>query len=396
MGSKKKKHQIKTPASTNQPLDPGDDPYWRISPDPENPEKAARYIERFSRLTFHYPQWIDDTGGGVPSYYAVLNVLRGASAEDLRRSYERECNISAYPDDTIEEAYRVLSDLQLRIQYDEFLLLFQKISIATPLDIRKELLKVHDSFLENARHIRRLQGIKEDYSDYIILVSTGMPNIFAYSGLDEKCSEKEIIEYAQGGDRLSEMIASICRDPVQRDSFIFIHDFVAKNTNPDLKEELIELNQFWKTLDRELIRKVLLTSLTASEEISDTINRIGSLLSVNHDWIRYLPPAEKNFLSIFGLDEDIKSLSKGEIESLLRTKYRSLEKTTEVNLAYSVLKKENHREDYFWLLEHHELHVISRVFHGQTEKTEKGEEEESIQKILKALRRMKRDADLSL
>lgn len=156
--------------------------------------------------------------------------------------------------------------------------------------------------------------------------------------------------------------SSVQGDPEKRDSFIFISNFVKKNENPAKKDELTELKQFWKSVDQELIRKVLLMSLSTSEQFADIIIRIGSLLSVNHDWIRFLPPAEKTFLRIFVLDEEIKSLSKGEIESLLRTRYRSLEKTNEVNLAYSVLKKEEDRQDYRWLLQNHELHAINRVF----------------------------------
>ncbi len=190
--------------------------------------------------------------------------------------------------------------------------------------------------------------------------------------------------------------SSVQGDPVKRESFIFISNFVKKNENPALKDELTELKQFWKSVDQELIRKVLLMSLSTSEQFADIIIRIGSLLSVNHDWIRYLPPAEKTFLSIFGLDEEIKSLSKGEIESLLRTRYRSLERTKEVNLAYSVLKKEKDRQDYLWLLQNHELQAISRVFQDQTRRNIEEEEGESIEQLLKALRSLKRDAGISL
>ena len=42
---------------------------------------------------------------------------------------------------------------------------------------------------------------------------------------------------------------------------------------------------------------------------------------------------------------------KKEVDGLIRDKYRQLERTSRVNLAYSVLKNQTLRDDYLWLFE---------------------------------------------
>jgi molecular chaperone DnaJ len=67
----------------------------------------------------------------VPDYYAVLGVSRDATLEEIRRAYRREarrCHPDVARDDPqaeerfkqLTEAYRVLSDPELRARYDHF------------------------------------------------------------------------------------------------------------------------------------------------------------------------------------------------------------------------------------------------------------------------------------
>ncbi|TKY92173.1 MAG: hypothetical protein C5S46_02005, partial [Candidatus Methanomarinus sp.] len=56
-----------------------------------------------------------------------------------------------------------------------------------------------------------------------------------------------------------------------------------------------------------------------------------------------------------GLDSNSLSGDKKEIEKIMREKYRPLEKTPEVNLAYSMLKNASLRDDYIWLIEKSEI-----------------------------------------
>ena len=72
-------------------------------------------------------------------------------------------------------------------------------------------------------------------------------------------------------------------------------------------------------------------------------------MSDNQDWALYLPPGKETFFSIIGIERSSLSGDKKEIEKMLREKYRYLEKTPKVNLAYSVLKNESQRADYLWI-----------------------------------------------
>ena len=66
---------------------------------------------------------------------------------------------------------------------------------------------------------------------------------------------------------------------------------------------------------------------------------------------------------MLGLERDSLSGEKKEVEKTLREKYRYLEKSSKVNLAYSVLKNTSLREDYLWLLENQEMiDVLTDLF----------------------------------
>ncbi|MCA1916496.1 MAG: hypothetical protein LDL35_08870 [Methanospirillum hungatei] len=323
-----------------------------------DPRKGAQYIERFFNYQSRYPQWIEDISSGVPTYYAVLGVLKGFSKETLQKAYERECTLSAYPHESIEEAYRVLSDLQLRVKYDEFLIRFEHATRYSPAHMIEGLKKAHDEFLKNALIIRRLGVITQNYHDYMFLISKGMPDIFEFSGLNQNCSEEEINTFASSGDELSVLISSIMRDPIKREQFINCKNFIEDSPNEDTKEQIKKFRKRWEEYDRQFVSKVMCMSLTVSEQIFDIFERIGNNLNSNHDWKEFLPPSERTFFSIFGVDEHISSLPKSEIESLLRARDRTLERTPDVNLAYTVLKNPTLRDEYIWMLHHHELKKI--------------------------------------
>ena len=358
MGNKKRAQIQKSPKQSPPPLNPDDDPYWKVSSENIDPRKGVQYIERFFNYKSRYPQWVEDISSGIPSYYAVLGVLKGFSKETLQKAYERECTLSVYPDDSIEEAYRVLSDLQLRVKYDEFLIRFEHATRYSPAHLIENLKKAHDEYLKNALTIRKLGAFTQNHHDYMFLISKGMPDIFEFSGLNQDCSEEEAIAYASSGDELSVLISAIMQDPIKREQFINCKNFIQDSPNEDAKELIKKLRKRWEVFDPQFVSKVMYMSLTVSEQILDIFDRIGNNLSSNHDWKEFLPPSDRTFFSIFGIDEHISSLPKSEIESLLRSRYRTLERTPDVNLAYTVLKNPTLREEYIWMLHHYELQKI--------------------------------------
>lgn len=378
-----KKEQLKAGGQkkSTTSLNPDDDPYWKISTDNIDPRKGVQYIERFVNYQMRYPQWFYDIGSGIPTYYAVLGLLKGYSKEELQSAYEKECKFSVYPHDVIEEAYRVLSDLQLRVKYDEFLIRFEHATRYTSLQMIEELKSAHAKYLNNAPIFRKLGNFAQNHHDYMFLIAKGMPNIFEYSGLKPDCSDEEAETYASSGDELSVLISSIIRDPTQREDFVNFHNLIHTSKNEELKEHRNKLKLKWNQFEPELVRKVMYLSLTKPKQIEDIFNRIKRILSSNHDWIEYLPPSQKTFFSIFDVPEDINSLPKSEAESLLRTRYRTLERTSEVNLAYTVLKNPILRDDYIWLCHHFELKKIIDLIDEEEQYPEELTEAQ-IQKII--------------
>ena len=102
-------------------------------------------------------------------------------------------------------------------------------------------------------------------------------------------------------------------------------------------------------IDRKTFEKIIINSLDNGNE--NFGKRVSDIISTNHDWKVYLPPCNETFFSILGIEKNSLSGEKKEIEKILREKYRYLEKTPQVNLAYSVLKNESQRTDYLWLSE---------------------------------------------
>ncbi|NLL10265.1 MAG: hypothetical protein GX268_05120 [Methanomicrobiales archaeon] len=359
MGNKKKGPQKQESLKQSPPpLNPDEDPYWKVSTENLDPRKGAHFIERFLNYQVRYPQWVEDISSGVPTYYAVLGLLKGFSKEELQSAYEQECKFSAYPDDSIEEAYRVLSDLQLRVKYDEFLIRFEHATRYNPAHMTEGLKKAHDEFLKNALIIRKLGDFAQKHHDYMYLITKGMPSIFEYSGLKHGCSDGDIDKYASSGDELTVFISSIMRDPKKREQFANYDTLIETSSNEDAKKQMRKLQKRWKELDPRLVRKILQMSLQESEQMMDIFERTSNTLSLNHDWKEFLPPSEKTFFSIFGIDEHISSLPKSEIESLLRARYRTMERTPDVNLAYTVLKNPTLRDEYIWMSHHYELKQI--------------------------------------
>lgn len=392
MGNKKKRQPKPKPVEDKPNLNPEDDPYWQVSPESYDPKRGSDYLERFRRFSFEHPQWVHDIVHGMPTYYGVLNVLKGASAEELRLAYEREKEFSALPDETVEEAYSVLSDLQNRVKYGEFLILFEKVSIFFPPEEKEELVSVHAKVLEMTRNARRIQTVNQEYHDYLMLVGVGMPDIFEFSGLGPDCTEEEAAGYATEGNELSMKISSILKDPLQREKFVFVREFFENIEDPEREANIVGMREIWSTYGEEYIQKILLMSLSTSKQFSTIMARIHNIFSQNHDWINYLPPGDKTFFSIFDLDESVCSLSKGEFESVLRARYRTLDRTPEVNLAYTVLKNQNLREEYIWLMKHYDLKKLDPVldYKSSDDEEEEDDEEALYRAFIEDMMRLKR------
>jgi hypothetical protein len=167
--------------------------------------------------------------------------------------------------------------------------------------------------------------------------------------------------------------------------------FIAKHLDRELLEERERNRKKWKQIDRGTFEKIILTALSEPDVIEKYMQRRIEVLSSNQDWKQYLPPHKETFLSVLGLDAGSLRADKKEVERAIREKYRQLEKTPQVNLAYSVLKNTSQREDYLWLLENHEMldTLVSLLSVEEVSRGIKKEEEiPNVQEMMKALSRL--------
>ena len=104
----------------------------------------------------------------------------------------------------------------------------------------------------------------------------------------------------------------------------------------------------WEKIDKNSFEQIILMALDPDDTMRIQ-GRMNEIFNANQDWMKYLPPNKNTFFSILGIDPGSLTGDKKEIEKILREKYRPLEKTPLVNLAYSVLKNESQREDYIWV-----------------------------------------------
>jgi len=401
MGNKKKRYTSSGRSTPQKPplsepdlsLDANEDPYWKISLPREEPGKYARYLVRFQREAYQHPEWAEDLISGIPTYYCVLGVLRGATAEQLLHHYNQEMIFSYYPDDIIERAYSTLSKTVNRIKYDEMLHLYLTISRSLPPEKKEELINEHKSHIERAKVFRRLGEIQKTYYDYPLFIAKGMPDIFTFSNLSRDCSEEDIKKYEERRDEVSTVIASIMRDPAKKDDFVFMSDFLEINSHEEAKDTRTELRKIWKTFDPGLINRIMYMALTSSKTMEKILTRCNEILQDNHDWIPFLPPSDKTFFSVLGIKDDINPLTKSEIEALLRSRYRAMERTPLVNLAYTVLKNQKLRDDYLWLQKNYEFKKLDDALVIPPEKDHLNSEimDQEMEKVMRKILRNIKD-----
>ena len=339
-----------------------DDPYWNIASDDYgyvDVHRIGRYASKFERLEELHPEWVYALMDGFPTFYCVLGVEHDASDEQIEAAYERKLKFSSYPDELIEDAFDALSSPRLRKQYDELLVAFEYITKSMLPSERKELVKKHHASISTEKEYLRMGGIMDRYRDYILLYMRGMPDLYEIAGLAKNAKAGDIKRKCRAGTELLKRIGTILSDTASREEYDFVLSFIAKYTERDILKGRNKHRKKWKRMDRRIFEKIILTALNEPGAIMEYLQRRDEILNNNQDWVQYLPPGNDTFLSVLGLDGGSLQLhrntDKREVERVIRERYRELEKTPQVNLAYSVLKNSSLREDYLWLLENREM-----------------------------------------
>src|SRR4030042_7141673 len=388
---KKKKQRAEEIQGIKQEIPIQNDPYWKISNIYMDVHRVGRFISRFERFEDTHSEWTDDLMNGMPTFYCILGVEKGATKDQIEQSYERKLKFSSYPDEVIEEAFDALSNPKLQKEYDELLFTFEQVTKCMPLPEKNDLVKKHSTCISIEKEYIRMGQILCKYKDYTILYKHGMPDLYEIVGLANASTTEEIRRNCRSELELLKKICDVLTDPASREEYDFMLGFIAKHVDRELLEERERSRKQGKHIDRGIFDKIILTALNEPDVIERYMLRRAEILNSNQDWKQYLPPNNETFLSILGLDAGSLHTDKKEIERAIREKYRQFEKTPQVNLAYSVLKNTSQREDYVWHLENHEMlnTLYSLLAAEEVPRRIKKDNEEipSIQETMNALNR---------
>jgi hypothetical protein len=353
-----KKNKVREPgvkAEATPQLPIQDDPYWKVSPVFMDIHRIGRHIERFERIGDQHPQWLNDILEGVPTYYCVLGVHRGATMDAIVSAFAERMDSPSYPEEILYEALDVLSTPLLQAEYDEFLSLFEHYTKCLPPFEKKELIQKHTDAINNANKMDFFTQIQNKFGEYCNLYFEGMPDFYEYAGLLKDSDIETIKRDCPHDSELLKKIYSTLTTPNLRQEYDTLLAFLSENGSPEGFENQKNKKLLWKQLDREMVENIILLILSRPDAIEYYFKKSDTILNTNQDWREYLPPSKESFFSILGVDAGVLSEDKKEVESIIRNKYRQLERTPRVNLAYSILKNQTLRDDYLWLFENNAM-----------------------------------------
>jgi curved DNA-binding protein CbpA len=392
--SKKKKNRQKEPdiPVLKQEISIQDDPYWKVSSLHIDMQRLGRSMIRFEHFVEEYPEWVEPLMEGIPTWYCVLGVYRGASEEEIEKAYSKKSQLSYFTRFFIEEAYDVLTDKNLQKKYDELLSLFEQYSKSMSPSEKKELIENHNENIKCEKEFIRMSEIQRRYNKFLDIQLLGAPGLYEIIGSGKDASIEDIKKKCETGSELFKKIESILCDPKKRDDYDFLMYFIGRYRSAEDHEQRNRKIKKWEQIDRKSFEQIILMSLDPDDS-KRTQERIGEIMNANQDWMKYLPPNKDTFFSILGIDPGLLTGDKKEIEKILREKYRPLEKTPLVNLAYSVLKNESQRADYIWMLENGHIFTAMKFITSDEDeekenkgvfgklKKEKGKKKKSQKKV---------------
>lgn len=334
-----------------------DDPYWKVARNIfMDVHRVGRYVDRFYHFIERHPQWAEDFMEGIPTYYCVLGVTRGATLEDVKKAFGKMMGgPSYYPPEVMFGAFSVISTPSLRKEYDEFLFVAEQFSKSLPPFEKKELIEAHTENIEDAKKFYRLVESQTAYAEYWHLYVEGMPDLYEVAGLSKDADIEEIITECRQDSELSRRIYTLLTDPAFREHYDIMLDMISSKMEPEELDSRETKKENWRRIGPDMAGKIILAALTKPDFLEEYLNRHGEILNTNQDWKDYLPPSKETFFSILGLETGSLQCDKKEAETIIREKYRGLTRTPTVNLAYSVLKNQALREDYLWVLENNTL-----------------------------------------
>ncbi len=363
-----------------------DDPYWKVGGVHMDAHRVGRFLDKFERFEEKHPEWTDELLGGAPTFYCVLGVPKGTGKDEVKKAYDSKLTFSSYPQYILDKALDVLSDPKLQKEYDELLFVFEQMTKCMPPREKNEMIRIHSLRINAEKEFVRMRLLLPRYKTYIDFYINGMPDLYEIAGLDHNSSIEEIKKPCDSGSDLYKKIFEILGNTTSREEYDFVMRFILKFGDSSEIEKRMNRKKRWEGLDKNLFEKTVLFGLCNSEDMEKFKVRLFEILKSNQDWLQYLPPNKETFFSTLGIDKNSLPDDKKEIEKVIREKYRTLEKTPKINLAYSVLKNASQREDYLYLMQNVDiLNAIQKIFLEDEpvitpEKIRKGKKKKSSKK----------------
>jgi len=320
-----------------------EDTYWKVPTRYMDPSRLDRIYDKIERFEETYKKWTDDLYSGLPSYYCVLCIAKKASAEECKKAYERKKKCSVYSQELIERAYEALSTEINRSTYNTILRLFLKISQALPPNKRREMIEYHDEWLKREKEYATQRYIVEKRGAWLELFRLGAPTFYEVLGVDADSKDEKTGKERVGMNRLRAEISNILANPQLRFEYDYMLDFANETIDEEELEEIEAKRVLWAGKDDLYL--FLLTRF-------DDLKRYEEIKTEHEDWTKY--SADKTFYDVLNIDAASIPEDKREAETIIRTAYRDVERTPEVNFAYTILKNAKLRDDYNWLLKNGE------------------------------------------
>ena len=259
--SKKRNKQRDSQPVLKQEISIHDDPYWKVSNLYVDPHRVGRYLAKFERLSEEYQDWTEMLLEGVPTFYCILGVYRGASGEEIEKAYAKKSEFSFFSGFILDEAYDVLGDKALQKQYDELLSVFEQMTKCMSPPEKKELIDNHNKNINKEKEFIRMGEIRSKYRDYLNIYMLGAPDLYTIIGLDPGSTPEAIKKQSETGSELYKKIFTILGDPGKRAEYDYAINFVMRNANPEKDEERNRRAKKWETIDRKTFEKIIINSL---------------------------------------------------------------------------------------------------------------------------------------
>lgn len=339
------------------------DPYW-IKPTAYIADDGYNaWFNIFKKTKQKYPSWMVDLKSGMPTYYGVLGVTRGASPEKIEQQYLLKREYSSYPLEVLDDARETLSDERSKKKYNSLLKTFNYLNKGLTKIERAGIIREHDSCIKHENSVMIMHYIDREHCGWEMAFMFGAPTFYEIAGIDgwkdgkldgEKI--KEAIEtrknlYPHAGELL-EKIYEIFRNSILRWEYGFMVGFMEERMENGEIEEVGRMRDGWKKWDDKCS---ILVYVLNEPNAQQNFQRWEDIIQRHNDWERHLPPNTRSLYTLLGTDRNRVPSDMKKCSSFLRAHYRQCERTPEVNLAYTILKNKHLRKDYDWMWENHEL-----------------------------------------